>query len=167
MKTMKTVNEILEMVNETSPFHFRDAKILQSMALTEFAKIIERKGGKILTASPKSIKYNGNRINVIGSYIKYTYDNIYVHYFQFDENPFFPQMGYVEYYTHDHRISTGLTEVPHIWDNVNAWEATDENIKTLTNNLINAEKYLNKLSFVCRDKFVSYRDTMEQEIYVI
>lgn len=167
MKTIKTVNQILQMVNETSPLNFRDAKILQSMALTEFAKVVERKGGKVLTASPKRIKYNDNRINVIGSYLKYTYDNIYVHYFQFDDNPFFPQMGYVEYYTNNHRISTGLTEVPHIWDNVNAWKATDENIKTLTNNLISAEKYLNKLSLVYKDKFVPWRDTMEQKIYVI
>ena len=103
--------------------------------------------------------------NVIGSYIKYTYDFLHQYYIQFDSNPFFEPMGYIEYYTHKHRMSTGLTELPHIWDNVNPYSVEDDNITQLIKNLKQAEEYLKSLSFVCRDQYVAHRDNFEQKIY--
>ena len=62
-------------------------------------------------------------------------------------------------------MSTGLTELPHIWDNVNPYSVEDDNITQLIKNLKQAEEYLKSLSFVCRDQYVAHRDNFEQKIY--
>ena len=116
----KTVTEILEMGCPQKRY-YKSAKILQSLALTQFAKQIENRGAKILSCSPVNIKFNGEWDLTIGTYLKYTYDGHYIYYIQFDENPFFPQQGYREYYTDKHRVSTGLTEFDFIWDGVDEY----------------------------------------------
>lgn len=161
----KTVGEILLETN-SQRLYPRISKQLHSLALTEFAIQIEKTGATILSVAPKKIKTDhANMINVVGSYIKYTYDFIHQYYIQFDSNPFFEPMGYIEYYTHKHRISTGLTELPHIWDNVNPYSVEDDNITQLIKNLKQAEEYLKSLSFACRDQYVAHRDNFEQKIY--
>ena len=161
----KTVKEILEM-GCTQKRYYKSAKILQSLALTQFAKEIENKGAKILSCSPVNIKFNGEWDLTIGTYLKYTYDGHYIYYIQFDENPFFPQQGYREYYTDKHRVSTGLTEFDFIWDGVNEYSSEDKYINKLTENLHKCEEYLKSLSMPCKDKYVPYRDTIEQKIYI-
>lgn len=161
----KTVGEILLETN-SQRLYPRISEQLHSLALTEFAIQIEKTGATILSANPKKIIIDtGDVKNVIGSYIKYTYDFLHQYYIQFDSNPFFEPMGYIEYYTNKHRISTGLTELPHIWDNVNPYSVEDDNITQLIKNLKQAEEYLKSLSFVCRDQYVAHRDNFEQKIY--
>ena len=161
----KTVEEIL-LETKNQILYPRTSEQLHSLALTEFAIHIEKSGATILSVAPKKIKTDdGNVKNVVGSFIKYTYDFIHQYYIQFDSNPFFEPMGYIEYYTHKHRISTGLTELPHIWDNVNAYSVEDDNITQLIKNLKQAEEYLKSLSFVCKDRYLAYRDNFKQTIY--
>ena len=102
----------------------------------------------------------------VGTFLKYTYDGHYIYYIQFDENPFFPQQGYREYYTDKHRVSTGLTEFDFIWDGVNEYSSEDKYINKLTENLHKCEEYLKLLSMPCKDKYVPYRDNIEQKIYL-
>ena len=161
----KTLKEILTTIN-TNLRYPKVSEQLHSLALTEFAIEAEKNGATILSASVKKIKTDSGDIkNVIGSYIKYTYNFTHQYYIQFDSNPFFEPMGYIEYYTNKHRISTGLTELPHIWDNVNPYSIEDSNIMQLIENLRQAEKYLKSLSFNCKDQYVSYRDNYQQKIY--
>ena len=156
----KTLQEILTTIN-TNLKYPKVSEQLHSIALTEFATKAEKNGATILSASVQNIKTDSGDIkNVIGSYINYTYN-----FTQFDSNPFFEPMGYIEYYTNKHRISTGLTELPHIWDNVNPYSIEDNNIMQLIKNLRAAEKYLKSLSCNCKDQYVSYRDNYQQKIY--
>lgn len=161
----KTVKEILAMVYNQKRY-YRATKTLQSFALTEFAKEIEKKGAKILSCSPVNVQFNREGHLTIGTYLKYTYDGHYIYYIQFDENPFFPQKGYREYYTDKHRVSTGLTEFNFIWDGVNEYSFEEKYVKKLTENLHKCEEYLKTLSMTCKDKYVPYRDTIEQKIYL-
>lgn len=161
----KTVKEILAMVYNQKKY-YRAAKTLQSFALTEFAKEIEKKGAKILSCSPVNVQFNREGHLTIGTYLKYTYDGHYIYYIQFDENPFFPQKGYREYYTDKHQVSTGLTEFNFIWDGVNEYSFEEKYVKKLTENLHKCEEYLKTLSMTCKDKYVPYRDTIEQKIYL-
>ena len=161
----KTLKEILTTIN-TNIKYPKVSEQLHSLALTEFAIEAEKNGATILSASVKKIKTdNGDIKNVIGSYIKYTYNFETQYYIQFDANPFFEPMGYIEYYTNKHRISTGVTELLHIWDNVNPYSIEDNNIMQLIKNLRAVEKYLKSLSYVCKDQYVAYRDNWEQKIY--
>ena len=161
----KKVTEILAMAYNKKRY-YKSAKILQSLALTQFAKEIENKGAKILSCSPVNIKFNGEWDLTIGTYLKYTYDGHYIYYIQFDENPFSPQQGYREYYTDKHRVSTGFIEFDFIWNGVNEYSFEDKYVKKLTENLHKCEKYLKSLSMPCKDKYVPYRDTIEQKIYI-
>ena len=161
----KTVTEILAMAYNKKRY-YKSAKTLQSLALTKFAKEIEKRGAKILSCSPVNIQFNGKENLTIGTYLKYTYDGHYIYYIQFDENPFFPQKGYREYYTDKHRISTGLTEFDFLWDGVNEYSFEDKYVKKLSKNLHECEKYLKSLSMPCKDTYVSYRDNIEQKIYI-
>ena len=161
----KTLKEILTTIN-TNLKYPKVSEQLHSLALTEFAIKAEKNGATILSASVKKIKTdNGDIKNVIGSYIKYTYNFETKYYIQFDANPFFEPMGYIEYYTNKHRISTGLTELPHIWNNVNPYSIENNNIEQLIKNIKQAEKYLKSLSCVCEDQYVAYRDNWKQKIY--
>lgn len=161
----KTVKEILAMVYNQKRY-CKTTKTLIALALTEFAKEIEADGGKILSCHPINIQLNGEGYLTIGMYLRYTYDGHYIYYIQFDENPFFPQQGYREYYTDKHRVSTGLTEFNFIWDGVNEYSFEEKYVKKLTENLHKCEKYLKALSMSYKDKYVPYRDTMEQKIYL-
>lgn len=161
----KTVKEILAIIYDQKRY-CKSAKTLQSLALTEFAKEIEKKGAKILSCSPVNVQFNREGHLTIGTYLKYTYDGHYIYYIQFDENPFFPQKGYREYYTDKHRVSTGLTEFNFIWDGVNEYSFEEKYVKKLTENLHKCEEYLKTLSMACKDKYVPYRDTIEQKIYL-
>ena len=161
----KKVTEILEM-GYNQKRYYKAAKILQSLALTAFAKEIEQKSAKILSCSPVNIQFNGKENLTIGTYLKYTYDGHFIYYIQFDENPCFPQQGYREYYTDKHRISTGLTEFNFLWDGVNEYSFEDKYVKKLTENLHKCEEYLKSLSMPFKDKYVSYRDNIEQKIYI-
>lgn len=161
----KTLKEILTSIN-TSLKYPRVSEQLHSLALTEFIIEAEKKGATILSASVKKIKTDNKDIkNVIGSYIKYTYNFKTKYYIQFDENPFFEPIGCVDYYTNDYRISTTLTELPHIWDNVNPYSIKDDNIIQLIKNLKQAEKYLKSLSYNYKDRYIAYRDNWGQQIY--
>ena len=161
----KTLKEILTTIN-TNIKYPKVSEQLHSLALTEFAIEAEKNGATILSASVKKIKTDSGDIkNVIGSYIKYTYNFENQYYMQFDSNPFFEPMGYIEYYTNKHRISTGLTELFHIWDNDNPYSIEDNNITQLIKNIKQAEKYLKSLSYVCKDQYVAYRDNYQQKIY--
>ena len=161
----KTLQEILTTIN-TNLKYPKVSEQLHSIALTEFATKAEKNGATILSASVKKIKTDSGDIkNVIGSYIKYTYNFKNQYYIQFDANPFFEPMGYIEYYTNKHRISTGVTELLHIWDNVNPYSIENNNIEQLIKNIKQAEKYLKSLSYVCKDQYVAYRDNWEQKIY--
>ena len=161
----KTLKEILTTI-DTNLTYPKVSEQLHSLALTEFIIEAEKNGATLLSASVKKIKTdNGDIKNVIGSYIKYTYNFETKYYIQFDANPFFEPMGYIEYYTNKHRISTGLTELSHIWDNVNPYSIEDNNITQLIKNIKQAEKYLKSLSYVCKDQYVSYRDNYQQKIY--
>ena len=161
----KTVTEILAMAYNKKRY-YKSAKTLQSLALTKFAKEIEKRGAKILSCSPVNIQFNGKENLTIGTYLKYTYDGHYIYYIQFDENPFFPQKGYREYYTDKHRISTGLTEFDFLWDGVNEYSFEDKYVKKLSENLHKCEKYLKSLSMPRKDTYVPYRDNIEQKIYI-
>ena len=121
----KKVTEILAMAYNKKRY-YKSAKILQSLALTKFAKEIEKRGAKILSCSPVNIQFNGEENLTIGTYLKYTYDGHFIYYIQFDENPCFSQQGYREYYTDKHRISTGLTEFNFLWDGVNEYSFEDK-----------------------------------------
>lgn len=167
MKEYKTIEEILDMVKDNRPLYAKASEELHTLALTKFAKYVNDKGGKIISCSVKNIKKNnGEEEPVVGSYLKYTYDDELVYYIQFDVNPFFEPRGYIEYYTNKHRISTGITDIPNIWNNVEVYVPDSKNIQQLFKNIIEAEKYLKSLSFVCRDKYVQYRDNIEQHIYM-
>lgn len=161
----KTVKEILEM-GYNQKRYYKSAKTLQSLALTQFAKKREKKGMKILNCSPVNIQLNGEGYLTIGTYLKYTYDGHFIYYIQFDENPFFPQQGYRECYTDKHCVSTGLEEFNFIWDGVNEYSFEDKYVKKLTENLYKCEKHLKFLSMPYKDKYVPYRDTIEQKIYI-
>lgn len=161
----KTVTEILAMAYNKKRY-YKSAKTLQSLALTKFAKEIEKRGAKILSCSPVNIQFNGEENLTIGTYLKYTYDGHFIYYIQFDENPCFPQQGYREYYTDKHRISTGLTEFNFLWDGVNEYSFEDKYVKKLSENLHKCEKYLKSLSMPRKDTYVPYRDNMEQKIYI-
>ena len=161
----KTLKEILTTIN-TNIKYPKVSEQLHSLALTEFAIEAEKNGATILGASVKKIKTDSGDIkNVIGSYIKYTYNFEKQYYIQFDANPFFEPQGYIEYYTNKQRISTGLTELPHIWDNVDPYSIEDNNIIQLIENLRTTENYLNNFSFNCKDQYVPYRDNYQQKIY--
>lgn len=161
----KTLKEILTTIN-TNLRYPKVSEQLHTLALTEFIIEAEKNGATILSVSVKKIKTdNGDIKNVIGSYIKYTYNFETQYYIQFDANPFFEPMGYIEYYTNKHRISTGVTELLHIWDNVNPYSIENNNITQLIKNIKQAEKYLKSLSYVCKDQYVAYRDNWEQKIY--
>ena len=161
----KTLQEILTTIN-TNLKYPKVSEQLHSLALTGFAIEAEKNGATILSASIKKIKTDSGDIkNVIGSYIKYTYNFGKQYYIQFDANPFFEPMGYVEYYINKHRISTGLTELLHIWDNVNPYSIEDSNIMQLIENLKQVEKYLKNFSFNYKDQYVYYRDNYKQTIY--
>ena len=161
----KTLKEILTTIN-TNINYPKVSEQLHSLALTEFAIEAEKNGATILSASIKKIKTDSGDIkNVIGSYIKYTYNFEKKYYIQFDANPFFEPMGYIEYYANKHRISTGLTELLHIWDNVNLYSIEDSNIMQLIENLKQVEKYLKSFSFNCKNQYVYYRDNYQQTIY--
>ena len=70
----KTLKEILTTIN-TNVKYPKVSEQLHSLALTEFAIEAEKNGATILSASVKKITTdNGDIKNVIGSYIKYTYN---------------------------------------------------------------------------------------------
>lgn len=161
----KKVTEILDMAYNQKKY-CKSAKTLQALALTEFAKEIEFKGAKILSCSPVNIQFDGKGHLTVGTYLKYTYDGYFVYYIQFDENPFFPQQGYRECYSDKYKSSTGLTEFNFIWDDVKEYSFEDKYVKKLTENLHKCEEYLKSLSMPYKNKYVFYRDSMEQRIYL-
>lgn len=164
-KNYMTVNELLNQNNITTSYAPSSAQ-LHSLALTQFAKEIEKRGAIILRGHVSKIKINGEYEAIcFRSYLAWTYDGYFKYYIQFDTNPFFSPMGYVEYFTNQARISTGLTNLPNIWDNVNEYNPEANNVKQLVKNLHNSQKYLKELSFVHRDKYVKERDNFEQKIY--
>ena len=165
-KNYKTVDEILKQVNDKITYPSSSVQ-LHSLALTQFAKEIERDGGVILSGNVQKMKINNEYDAVcFKGYLAWTYNGIYKHYIQFDQNPFFSPMGYIEYFTNQARISTGLTELPDIWNDVNEYSPEENNVKQLVKNLHASDKYLKELSFVHRDKYVKKRDSFEQRIYV-
>jgi len=161
----KTVKEILAMVYDQKRY-YRAAKTLQALALTEFTKEIEQKGAKILSCSPVNIQFDGKGHLTVGTYLKYTYDGYFIYYIQFDENPFFPQQGYRECYSDKHKASTGLIEFNFIWDGIKEYSFEDKYVKKLTENLHKCEEYLKSLSMPYKNKYVFYRDNIEQKIYL-
>lgn len=166
MANYKTVNEILHMINRTT--YPRIASQLQMLALTEFAKEIEKKGCKIVGCHPYQIKLdNGKVTRVIGSYLNYTYDEKTYFYFQFDENPFFPPMGYRKVIDNNKIYTTGLTELKHMYNGINEYNIEEENIKKLITNIYDSETYLTKLSFIQKKENVStfIKEEKKQKIY--
>lgn len=161
MKTteFKTFQEIMNGVKDKIHYS-KSAEQLASLALTKFAEQITKKGATILSCSPKQIKLDsGEVVKVVGMFLKYTYDSHYLHYIQFDRNPFFSPEGYI---TDCRGMTTGLTELPTIFDGVNEYAVNDENIQTLTCNIFKSEKYLNDLSYRHVDKS---NNKFEQQIY--
>ena len=155
---MKTFEEIMNGV--TDRIHYsKHAEQLTALALTRFAEAIEKKGAIILICSPKQIKLDdGTIVKVIGNYLKYTYNEQTIYYIQFDSNPFFGAMGYI---TESTGASTGLTELPMVYYDVNEYKVEETNIQTLTLNIHKTEDYLKTLSRIRKDK-----DTKcEQHIY--
>ena len=155
---MKTFEEIMSGV--TDHVHYaRSASQLTSLALTKFAKQISEKGAKILCCSPKLIKLNDGTIEkVIGTYLKYTYNEETIYYIQFDDNPFFGASGYI---TEKNGVSTGVTELPIVYNDVNEYLVEEKNIEQLFKNIFIAEDYLKKLSRIRKDKDVK----ITQNIY--
>ena len=170
MKTLNGINyesveTLLKQANERTTYPSSSVQ-LHSLALTQFAKEIEKKGGVILKGHVQKMKINGEYDSVcFESYLAWTYNGVYKHYIQFDRNPFFSPMGYIEHFTNQARISTGLTELPDIWNNVNEYSPEENNVKQLVKNLHEADKYLKELSMIHRDKYVKERDSFQQCIY--
>lgn len=161
----KTIDEILKNIDNKIK-HPKVAEQLQCLALTEFVKQIEKKGAVIISCSPEKIKCNNGEIyDTIGQWIKYTYDKKSIYMIQFDSNPFFQPKGYIEYYTSECRVSTGITELPMMYYYVNEYNSDQKNVKQLVNQIYESEKYLKNLSFIHRDKYISRRDSIEQHIY--
>lgn len=157
---MKNLNEIL---NETTEriYYAKRAEQLQMLSLTEFVKKIEKKGAIILSCGPKQIKLDDGTIKkVVGSYIKYMYKNKTIYYIQFNSNPFFGVQGYV---TQESGASTGMIDISQVYDNVNEYLVSEDNINQLVNNLISIEKHLASLTPLQRDN--SKIDFTKQEIY--
>ena len=158
----KTIDEILKNIDNKIKYSSM-SKQLQCLALTEFVKQIEKKGAVIISCSPEKIKCDDGKIyDTIGQWIKYTYDKKSIYMIQFS---FFPPTGYIEYYTEEYRISTGLTELPMMYYYMNEYNSDKENVKQLVKQIYESEKYLKSLSFIHRDKYVSRRDSIEQHIY--
>lgn len=156
----KTMEEIMNSVPDRVQ-HFRSAAQLASLALTKFAEQITGKGATILSCSPKQIKLdNGDIVKVVGMFLKYTYDLHYVYYIQFDSNPFFTPKGYI---TDNRGKSTGLTELPTIFDEVNEYSVDDKNIGQLTKNIFTSEEYMKNLSFLFKDN----SSDLKQHIFYI
>jgi hypothetical protein len=155
---MKTFEEIMSGI--TDHIHYdRSASQLTSLALTKFAEEITQKGATILNCSPKQIKLDdGTVVKVIGTYLKYTYNEETIYYIQFDDNPFFGASGYI---TEKNGISTGVTELPIVYNDVNEYLVEEKNIEQLFNNIFIAEDYLKKLSRIRKDKDVK----ITQNIY--
>lgn len=157
---MKNLNEIL---NETTEriYYAKHSEQLHMLALTKFVKKIENKGAIILSCCPKQIKMDDGTVEkVIGSYIKYMYNNKSVYYIQFDSNPFLGVLGYI---TQNNGASTGMTDITQVYDNVDEYLVSEENINQLVNNLIGIEKYLASLTPFTLDK--SKINFKKQEIY--
>ena len=155
---MKTFEEIMS--GTTEHIHYaRSASQLTALALTKFAKQISEKGAKILSCSPKLIKLNDGTIEkVIGTYLKYTYNEETIYFIAFDDNPFFGASGYITEYD---GASTGYTELPMAYDNVNEYLVEDKNIQQLTYNIYNCETYLRKLNKIHKDHNLK----IKQDIY--
>lgn len=163
MTNYKTINDILHMVNKTT--YPRIARQLQMLAITEFAKEIEKKGCKIVSCHPYQIKLDNSKIvKVLGSYIEYTYDEKEYFYFQFDENPFFPPMGFRKNIQSKEVYTTGVTELNLIYEGINEYSIEEKYIKQLVQNLHKAEKYLKTtVSTIYKDK-ITHKDE-QQRIY--
>lgn len=152
---MKTLKEILN--GQTRLYYSRHAEQLASLAITAFAEEIEKKGGVILSCSPKQIKLDdGTIMKVIGNWIKYSYnESIYM--IQFDKNPFFGPSGYL---MDKHGRYTGLLELPMLYYNVDEYSTDIENVKKLTKNISIGEEYLKKSNMIHKGKY-----KFKQEIY--
>lgn len=156
---MKNLNEILNNTTERI-YYAGHSEQLHMIALTEFAKKIEKKGAVILSCCPKQIKLdNGTIKKVIGSYIKYMYKNKTIYYIQFDSNPFFGVHGYV---TQENGASTGLKNISQVYDNVNEYSVSQDNVNQLITNIIAIEKHLAGMSPRHWDKQNKFD---KQEIY--
>lgn len=155
---MKTFEEIMS--GTTEHIHYaRSASQLTALALTKFAEQISKKGAKILSCSPKLIKLNDGTIEkVIGTYLKYTYNEEDIYFIGFDDNPFFGANGYMTEYD---GASTGYKELQMAYYNVNEYLVENDNIQQLVSNIYNCETYLKELNKIYRDKNVK----MKQEIY--
>ena len=156
---MKNLNQIL---SETTNIRYsRHAEQLACLALTKFIREQEKNGAKILSCSPRQIKLdNGTIKKVIGPWIKYTYHKEVFYYIQFNDNPFFHPTGCMSLFS---GISTGLTELPMIFDNVNEYGVDEKNINQLVKNLYNVEKYLSELSLNKKDNVLI--NEFKQRIY--
>ena len=157
---MKNLNEIL---NETTEriYYAGHSEQLHMLALTEFAKKIEKKGAIILRCCPKKIKLDDGTIKkVIGSYIKYMYKNKTIYCIQFNSNPFFGVSGYV---VQKNGASTGLIDISQVYDNINEYLVTTDNINQLIINIITIEKHLAEIIPLYLDKREGNFE--KQEIY--
>ena len=155
---MKTLKEIMDGIPDRITYS-RHATQLASLALTKFAEEITQKGAIILKCSPKQIKLDdGTIVKVIGTYLKYTYNEETIYYIQFDDNPFFCPKGYI---TEKNGVSTGVTELPIVYNDVNEYLVEEKNIEQLFKNIFIAEDYLKKLSRIRKDKDVK----ITQNIY--
>lgn len=165
-KNYKKVSEILDMINTKFNIYPKTSEELMCLSLTEFAYQIERDGATILCCSPKRIKtHDGNIINTIGTYIRYTYDFYYQYYIQFDENPFFPPKGYKCYFNNKKRKSTGLIESS-IFNEINAYDSSHDNVLNLTTKIYEFTRMLKEESTIFSNTYVGYRDNFNQEIYI-
>ena len=162
----KTVEEILHL-KTLQKRYFKAPEQLFTLALTKYAENIEKEGGIILSAHPviSVTENNTTETPVIGSYIKYTYKKPYQYYIQFDSNPFFPPKGYIQFFNNNHITTTGITNLPQIWQDIDPYNLNEEAVNKLTENINKAIKYLTTLSFIHKTKIVPYKDNWEQTIY--
>lgn len=163
---MKTLDEIFASY-EMKAIYPRTERQLQCLAVTEFIKRKEKEGARVVSGHVlRIILSDGREVPVLDGYVRYKMpdSNNISYYFQFDSNPFLPVWASREKYEGGYRLSTGLTEVYSIvWDGVNAWAL--DNLEQLVDNIEKAMEYASDLDYKFKDKYVPYRDKMEQTIY--